>query len=196
MIGVRPRPEPPDFDEKVRSPGQRWLASGSSARPPGYWREATDDLRRAFEDRCGYTAMWLASPGTVDHFVSGDEDPNLLYEWANLRYAAAWINSRKGALRAAEVLDPFEVGEGWFEIKLPSCELVLTERCPEEHRARAETMLVRLGLGKSEHVVEYRREWYRMYQEGEITLDGLERKAPLIARAIRKSQAIVGAEAQ
>jgi hypothetical protein len=50
-------------------------------------------------------------------------------------------------------------------------------------------MLLRLGLGKGEGVIEYRQEWYRMHEEGELTLDGLERKAPLLARAIRKRDA-------
>ncbi len=112
----------------------------------------------------------------------------MIFEWTNLRYAAAWINSRKSALRSAEVLDPHEVGDGWFEIVLPSCEMVMTERCPPDYRVRATTMLTRLGLGRGEEVVEYRQEWYRMYEEGELTLDGLERKAPLIARAVRKQQ--------
>lgn len=62
----------------------------------------------------------------------------------------------------------------------------MTERCPPEYRARAETMLVRLGLARSEDVIAYRLEWYRLYLEGEVTLEGLERKAPLIARAIRE----------
>jgi hypothetical protein len=39
---------------------------------------------------------------------------------------------------------------------------------------------------------EYRQEWYRMYEEGELTLDGLERKAPLIARAVRKARGQAG----
>jgi hypothetical protein len=129
--------------------------------------------------------MWLSAPGTVDHFVPGNEDPTLLYEWTNFRYDAAWINSKKGSLRADQVLDPFDVGEGWFEVKLPSCELVATERVPVQYRARAQTMLVKLGLGRGEDVVAYRMEWYRMYLEGELTLDGLARKAPLIARAVR-----------
>ena len=62
----------------------------------------------------------------------------------------------------------------------------MTENCPPHYRERAQTMLVRLKLGKGEDVVEYRLEWYRMYLEGELTIDGLERKAPLIARAVRK----------
>ncbi|HEX3482356.1 MAG TPA: hypothetical protein VHT91_45380 [Kofleriaceae bacterium] len=50
-------------------------------------------------------------------------------------------------------------------------------------------MLVRLHLGHDERVVRQRREWYRMYQVGELTLDGLAGKAPLIAAAVRKQAA-------
>ena len=188
MIPVERKPEPLDFDERVRKPGRRWIEKHPTGKPPSYWRRAMRHLREAFHDRCAYTAMWLSAPGTADHFVSQDEDRSLIFEWTNLRYAAGWINSRKSALRAAEVLDPHEVGDGWFEIVLPSCELVMTERCPPEYRARAVTMLERLGLGRGEDVVDYRQEWYQMYEGGDITLDLLERKAPLIARAVRKRQ--------
>ena len=165
MIPVERVPEPPDFDARVRN---------------------APALRVAFKDLCGYTAMWLSAPGTVDHFVSRDEDRSLAYEWTNFRYAAAWINSSKSALRSDQVLDPFEVEQGWFEVLLPSCQMVMTSRCPPELRDRAQTMLKRLRLGDGEDVVRYRQEWYRMYCEGELTLDGLARKAPLIARAIQK----------
>ncbi|MGK4006664.1 hypothetical protein WMF31_28850 [Sorangium sp. So ce1036] len=138
--------------------------------------------------------MWLSAPGTVDHFVSRDEDRSLAYEWTNFRYAAAWINRSKSALRSDQVLDPFEVGDGWFEVILPSCQMVLADRCPPELRERAQTMLKRLKLGDGEGVVSYRQEWYRMYCEGELSLEGLARKAPLIARAVRKQQERAAAE--
>jgi hypothetical protein len=196
VIRVERAPEPPDFHQRVRVLGNTWLAKGSVANLPSYWRRATRPLREAFGGRCGYTAMWLSAPGTVDHFVSRSEDRALAYEWSNLRYAASWINSSKSDLRADQVLDPFEVGDDWFEIRLPQCEMFLTERCPAEYRERAQTMLGRLKLGKGEDVVEFRLEWYRMFLLGELTLDGLERRAPLIARAIRKDRArLAGAEA-
>jgi hypothetical protein len=102
-------------------------------------------------------------------------------------------NLRKGApawagLRSHEIIDPFAVEHGWFELLLPSLQLVVTDRVPTAWRERAERMLVRLHLGHDERVVRQRREWYRMYQEGELTLDGLARKAPLIAAAVRKQE--------
>ncbi|WP_437534292.1 hypothetical protein WME79_09180 [Sorangium sp. So ce726] len=172
----------------MRQPGQRWLAEGGAKRMPDYWRRAARDLQAAFKDLCGYTAMWLSTPGTVDHFVSCDEDPSLAYEWTNFRYAAAWINSSKSALRSDQVLDPFEVGDGWFEVLLPSCQMVLTDRCPPEFRDRAQTMLKRLKLGDGESVVDVRQQWYRMYCEGKLSLEGLAHWAPLLARAVRKQR--------
>ncbi len=189
MIRVEPTPEPPEFHERVRQAGRAWLEKGSASGLPSYWRRAARHLREAFHGRCGYTAMWLSTPWTVDHFVSRNEDRALAYEWTNYRYAAGWINSSKSALRADQVLDPFEVGDDWFEIELPQCELFVTEHCPPEYRERAETMLGRLKLGKGVDVVDYRLEWYRMYLEDGLTLEALESKAPLIARAVRKQEA-------
>jgi len=186
VIRVAPAPEPNGFHERVRLVGRAWLAKGRASALPSYWRRAALPLRAAFQGRCGYTAMWLSAPGTADHFISRSEDRTLAYEWSNLRYAASWINCSKSALRADQVLDPFDVGDDWFDLELPQCELFVTDRCPPESRERA--MLGRLKLGRGEDVVAYRREWYAMYLEGDLVLEGLERKAPLIARAVRKEQ--------
>ena len=63
-------------------------------------------------------------------------------------------------------------------------QLVLTDRVPDEIRLLAEFTLEKLGLRDHEVVVRYRREWFRMYQEGRLDLDGLREVAPLIARAV------------
>lgn len=126
--------------------------------------------------------------GTVDHFVSWHEDPNLAYEWSNYRYASGWINSSKQNLTSAQLLDPFDVGEDWFEILLPSLQLVATKTIPTKYRKRAQTMLTRLGLRDDERILRQRREWYRLYQEKKLTLDGLRELAPLIATAVEKQQ--------
>jgi hypothetical protein len=172
----------------VRSPGREWLETGRAG-TPGYWRRAARELRDAFQDRCGYTAMFLSTPGTVDHFVSRSEDRNFSYEWSNLRYAAAWINSSKNNLPSSSVLDPFEVGDDWFEVILRSWQMVLTEHCPAEYRERAMTMLTWLQLRDGESVVRYRRAWLRMHVEHGLSLEGLAEKAPLLARAVMKARA-------
>lgn len=192
MIGVRRTAAPPSFDEEVRKPGLRWLAENPAPkRPPAYWRKVAGALEAAFAGRCAYTAMAPMVAATVDHFVSIDEDRSRAYEWENYRYAAAWVNSKKSALRSHQILDPCEIGEDWFEIVLPGCELRVTDRCPEELRERARFMLRRLGLDHGPDVLPFRRRWYELHRKGGLTLDALEEMAPLVARAIRAEQARV-----
>ncbi|MEW6279241.1 MAG: hypothetical protein AB1758_11490 [Candidatus Eremiobacterota bacterium] len=122
----------------------------------------------------------------MDHFVSWKEDPSRAYDWGNYRYASGWINSSKSNEPSSRLLDPYQVEDGWFELILPSLQLVLTEAVPEEFRARAAHMLMRLRLRDGEQVVRQRRTWLELYESGQLTLEALERMAPLIARAVRR----------
>jgi len=187
MMRFSPPPEPPEFDEKARKPGNAWLAKNiNPKRPKDYWTPFKSHLADGFGNLCGYSIM-CDLVGTVDHYLSWENYHHLAYEWSNYRYASAWINSSKKNIDD-QVLDPFQVGDDWFEIILPSLQLVLTDKVPPEERQRAEFTLQRLHLRDDERVIRPRREWYRSYLDGEITLEGLEKKAPLIAHAIRKHQ--------
>src|SRR5262245_55684881 len=115
MIPVAPVPEPSGFDEHARQPGKAWLAQNAGAkRPRDYWSPFREVLVEGCRDRCSYTAMYTTD-GTIDHFRSYKTHPELAYEWTNYRYAGSWVNSVK---QDREVLDPHDVGEGWFEILL------------------------------------------------------------------------------
>lgn len=185
MIPVRRVPEPADFDARVRKPGRAWLdANPQPKRPRDLWSPFRTVLATGFDHRCGYTAMYDPI-GSVDHHLSVKARRELAYEWDNYRFCSEWLNKSKRNEDQA-VLDPYEVGEGWFEIELPSLKLRTTERIPPALRARAERTLDRLHLRDDERVLRQRREWYRMVLEGEITLEGLRKKAPLIAAAIEK----------
>ncbi len=185
MIHVAPVPEPGDFDVRARRPGLRWLEEHPDAkRPRDYWTPFRPALAEGFLSLCGYCAMF-EPVGSVDHY---DSERSLAYEWDNYRFASAWINSSKQRADT-QVLDPYEVEDGWFDLHLPSLQLRVTDSVPEELRAKAEHTLDRLNLRDDERVLRQRREWYRMYQDGELTLGGLREKAPLIAGAVEKQQA-------
>jgi len=51
--------------------------------------------------------MWISS-GTVDHFVSCNEDRQQAYEWSNYRYVEGWFNSSKSKRLSSQLLDPFD----------------------------------------------------------------------------------------
>lgn len=194
MIEIDPAAltEPQQFDAKCRQKGAVWLkkypkaSRKPSQRPRDYWSSFKPQLAKAFRDLCAYGAMY-EPVGTVDHFVPVDADETLAYDWGNFRFASAWINSSK--CKSTEILDPLLVRAGWFEILLPSLQLVpVKEAIPEHLRELAEKTLERLHLRDDERVLRQRRKWYQLYQEGKLNLAGLQEVAPLIAVAVKKRE--------
>jgi hypothetical protein len=129
--------------------------------------------------------------GTVDHYIScrncRDANAVLAYTWSNYRFASQWINASKQNADSS-VLDPFKVKDGWFEILLPSLQMVVHSSVPNRIKAKANFTLERLHLRDDERVIRQREEWYRMRKQGELNHEGLKKKAPLIARAVEKWQ--------
>jgi hypothetical protein len=188
MIPVAPVARPRSFVKQCQRPGQQWRKKHPNAeRPRDYWSQFRKHLSKGFSDRCGYTAMYIPV-GTVDHYLSCKNYPSLAYTWENYRYVSHDINARKGNVDQT-VLDPYEVKAGWFEILLPSLQLVVLHSVPQKWRGRARYTLERLQLGHHETIIRQRRDWYALYQQEELTLDGLQKKAPLIAEAVKRQPA-------
>jgi len=188
MIRFERVPEPRDFSRKARQPGREWLAANPNVRRPrDFWTPFKPQLAEGFRQLCAYSAMY-EPVGCIDHFLSWKNHPERAYDWSNYRFSSEWINKSKQTVDAL-VLDPYEVQDGWFEILLPSLQLVVADGVPPAIRERAEYTLKRLHLRDDERVLRQRREWYRMYTEGELTLEGLRGKAPLIASAIERCAA-------
>jgi hypothetical protein len=127
--------------------------------------------------------------GTVDHYIScrncRDTNAARAYSWGNYRFASQWINSSKQNADSA-VVDPFKVQDGWFEILLPSLQLVPGCLLTSRQRAKANYTIERFHLRDDERILRQRREWYRMHKNRELNLEGLRKKAPLIAKAVEK----------
>lgn len=199
MMRFERTPEPDGFDEKVRQKGNAWLAKNPHKKAkdfPDHWNDFKRPLAEGFKKFCAYSVTFIVSHkqgGTVDHYLCKSDYPQQAYEWDNYRYALPLINSYKGAYNSYKkpadewILDPFEVEDDWFELLLPSLQLVLTDAVPPEKRKHAEFTLKQLRLTDDETLVAYRQQWYELYQEG-LSLEKLENKAPLIARAVKRSQ--------
>jgi hypothetical protein len=195
MIRVERISEPLEFDTKCRQRGNQWrkeqeaksigFTTASSWRGASrFWTPFNKALCEEFVHRCGYYAMWIHK-GTVDHFIAKTKNPDLAFEWRNYRFLGSDLNSKKGD--SGDFLDPFEVRDEWFEIELPSLVLKITSELTEpELRKKAEFTLQKLDLAQGHEVIDLRAEWYELHRTGDLTLSGLAKKAPLLARAVEK----------
>ena len=181
-------PEPADFDAKCRQKGLEWLRKNpkdarKAKRPKDFWSSFRPVLADRFANLCAYGAMY-EPVGTVDHLRPVSADETLAYEWRNYRYASGWINSSKN--RCEAVLDPLEVQPGWFEVLLPSLQLVARkDRIPPELHALVDETLQRLHLCDDERIIRQRRQWLKLYEQGPLAWEGLHQMAPLIAEAVK-----------
>ncbi len=191
MIPVsNPIPEPADFNEVCRNRGHVWIAQKVLAdelpepsKYPNYWAKYEGDLANAFQERCGWGAMWIAE-GDVEHFLSKKNRSDLIYEWSNYRYITGSLNGSKGN-HDDKILDPFEVCDGWFEVILPSMQLILTDRVPIPLRDKARFTVKQLHLRDGTKLVRCRRRWYQSFKDG-MPMSELEKFAPLVANAVKK----------
>jgi hypothetical protein len=106
-----------------------------------------------------------------------------VYEWSNYRLACALMNSRKND--AQTVLDPFEVENDWFGLELVAYQVVAREGLAPETEGRIEATIQRMGLN-DEECRKAREEYAEAYLSGTIRLEYLERRAPFVARELRR----------
>ena len=187
MIPVAKVPRPSGY-AKVKAGGDAWLAANPSAkRPKDLWSPFLPELAEGFAHLCGYAAMLDPTGGTVDHYLSWKNRPDLAYEWTNFRFVSYVLNASK---RTADdtVLDPHVVGRGWFEVILPSLQMRVTDQVPAAHKAAAVFTLKRLKLDNGEKVVRWRRHYYARFEAGQLDLEGLRVFAPLVAEAVERQQ--------
>lgn len=188
MKRFAPVQAPAEWETAGLAAGRAWLCKSPQnphrERPRDLWSPYREQLATGFGDLCGYTIMWTPN-GTIDHFVPwsqlrGTADAWRAYDWDNFRYCEQWFNSsRRGAIP-----DPYRVDDSWFELRLPSLELIATEAVPEDQRPAVDNVL--RWLGKDRRVIRTRQAWFRLYRDNRLDLSGLAEKAPLIAAALRR----------
>lgn len=189
MIHVTPQPEPEDFDRTVRQKGLTWLQNNgidlNSPLPVGtkiysYWTKCLHSLYTAYGGYCAYLAIFLdKSTGscTVEHFVPKSQRPDLAYEWSNYRLSCRQINSRK--LNFNDVLDPFEVEDGWFQLELVSGHIFPNPHLSDNLIKRVKNTIDRLGLDNSDNK-EMRAMRYLYYCKGLVTDEYLKLDSPFV----------------
>lgn len=155
-------------------------------------KSALDDMMDLYGQQCAYLAMHIekatGSP-TVDHFIPQSKDWRLVYEWSNYRLSAACVNTAKGVL---EVVDPFEVQAGWFELNLATFHVRRGSRAPKAQHTKIDRTLPMLNLRDCR---QQRQEYVKLYELGPdnkgIDLAFLEGRAPFIASELRRQGKLV-----
>lgn len=210
MIRVHPAPEPTDFDEKVRQPGLSAMAELVGEEPlrkrpgpkrkklaerredirpdafPPYWTHALDNLLDAYQRICAYVCIYIekvTGGASIDHLIPKSRAWDHVYEWSNYRIACSLMNTRKGV--ACEVLDPFEIQDGWFALELVGFQVVPGESLDASIRERVVATIETLNLNDRE-CCGLREEYASEYQAGHISLGYLRRRAPFVARELER----------
>jgi hypothetical protein len=208
MIRVEPAPEPADFDNKVRQPGLRAIAemTGSPGLPkrrgrprevvaaspdeipadkfPALWTAALPELLESYGRVCAYMSFYIervTGAASVDHMLPKSVDWREIYEWRNYRLACSWMNSRKNDYQ--DVLDPFEINNGWFRLELVGYQVIPAPGLPADIHERVQATIDRLKLNDYE-CLKLREEYAEDFHHGDLSLNRLRQRAPFLAREI------------
>jgi 5-methylcytosine-specific restriction endonuclease McrA len=209
VIPVALAPEPATFNAKVRQKGadamlelvgkapskprpgrkRKVVASRRDRIPsddlPPYWRDVLPEMRKAYNGRCAYLAMYLepaTGSSSVDHVVPRSQSWRLVYEWSNYRLAASLINSKKSDL--ALVLDPCAIKPNLFALDFVSMEVIAGPAATGAAHKQVDETIATLGLN-AQDCVDQRSEYYLDYKARDISLRWLERRAPFVAQEHR-----------
>jgi len=188
MIGVKLRPEPVppgfDFDDRVRTPGNNWLALHPPAHKkklPDYWRRGAPALRDSYKGICAYFCCFVmpaTGGGSADHFVPKSKARNVAYEWDNYRFACTRMNSRKRD--ASDVLDPIGLADGLFVLAFTTMRVKLAAGLSTATLTNVKATIRRLRLNSQECISERREHWDNYDQHG-LHADRFMAHAPFIA---------------
>lgn len=187
MISLDPIAEPDEFDARARQPGNNWLAQNTDPgkRPPDKWSPFRRYLIDGQNGLCAYGSMLCIPEAQVDHYLSIANYRHLAYEWSNYRYSSGLLNNLKDN-HDDEIFDPYEIEDEWFEIILPSLQLVCTDNVPLCLRHKASETLRLLKLRDDERILRWRRSIFAEFESGRMGLEVLRAWAPLIAKAVEK----------
>lgn len=211
MIPVTPAPEPADFDQRVRQPGLGAIAELVGEPPPRprpgpkrssvatvrekippanfppFWRAVLPDMLTAYNRVCAYLGLYIehvTGNSSVDHMAAKSGAWDQVYEWTNYRLAAARINARKSNLQL--LLDPFTISDGLFALEFVEFQVVPGPGAGGMTQQVVDTIDA-LGLNAQE-CRDARREYVECYDTGDIKHAYLERRAPFVAREMRRQQ--------
>lgn len=194
MIPVHPQSQPEQFDEKVKIPGNKYLATTPRPnhkqwRSHTYWTAILKDLHKAYHGICAYYCQYVpfvTGFDTVEHFKPKSKYPELAYEWSNYRFVCGHMNGKKG--NHEDVIDPFTVEDGWFQVDFDTFMVRPNPELPNTDYQRVLKTIKRLKLNDRDCVngrIEVLRQFSRFKN-----IDFLNFQAPFLARELQRQQRV------
>ncbi len=151
---------------------------------PTYWGRAVDDMMVLYNDICAYSCFRIhpvTGGRSVDHLAPKSQDWDRVYEWDNYRLASTMLNSRKN--KFGDVLDPFDVQNGWFVLELVGFQVRPAKGLDQLIRTQVQNTIDRLGLDDFRSSRERDAE---NYWTGKVSFDLLMEESPFVAMELRR----------
>ncbi|MEO5807313.1 hypothetical protein [Devosia sp.] len=120
--------------------------------------------------------------GSIDHFHPKSIYPKCAYEWNNLRYCNSKANNTKD--NSEFVLDPFSVGDDWFHLLFPSCQVTPNPNLAKIDRYKVRQSIDILHLNSDDDFVQQRSDFCVSYADGDADFDRLQKLSPFVAREL------------
>lgn len=190
MIHIDLKPEPLDFDIRVRQPGNTFLSThptpnSNQWRKHNYWTRCSAQLYQAYGGICAYSGQWFSrtiSTVSVDHFYPKSTHQEKAYEWDNYRLTTQVMNNYKGD---KIVMDPFEIENGDLVLDFPSCLVKPKKDMTPALKSKAKSTIQILHLNDEEHANQ-RCEIIMEYISGNVSKQFLQAKYPFIASELER----------
>jgi hypothetical protein len=210
MIPVSRAAEPPSFRQTVRLPGVSAIReltgksplisrSGPKRKPiatrprdipakkfPTFWVECLPDLMVAYNSTCAYSCFRIhevTGSRSVDHFAAKSQRWDKVYRWNNYRLAASLLNSRKGDF--ADVLDPFDIKVGWFQLELVGFQVLPNRNEAAGVQTSVQQTIDRLQLNDPQ-LRARRLSDAETYRNQDCSLATLQKESPFVAFELKR----------
>jgi hypothetical protein len=152
---------------------------------PPYWTLVSDELCKCYRRICAYSCLYiefLTGAPSTDHFAPVSTSWDRVYEWDNYRLACQLINARKKAFD--DVMDPFEVEEGFFALNLLALKVIPGPKAGSRRR-EVKATIERLGLDGAVYRAALEDYWNN-YFIAKVPLQLVERRAPFFVSELRR----------
>ncbi len=191
MLRVLKKPEPTDFNLKVRTPGNDWLVSNGysgllklpkGVKPPPFWTVLSQEFYDTYGGICAYYCFkfyYASGASSIDHFLTKSDNVQAIYDWDNYRLASKGANSKKHI--KSIIPDPFTVQDDWFFLEFNTMIIYPNPNLNGNIRDNLLLVIGKNGLDlNSSNLVNMRYDAWKRYAQESYPLNYIKEDFPFI----------------